>query len=106
VPSIPAIRATRKCLSVFRDLEFEMGKVKIVVNRVGKKDKIGIDEVEKILEYPVSYSLPNNYKAVIQAIDTGLPLVGQKRLSDVGKQIIGMARGITNGDFSGKILTK
>jgi pilus assembly protein CpaE len=102
VPSIPAIRATRKCLDAFKELELDLDNVKIIVNRVGKRDRIKIADVENILEYPVTWSLPNNYKAAIQAIDAGIPLVGQKRLSDVAKRILHIAESIANGDLSGR----
>ena len=106
VPSIPAIRATRKCLDVFKGLEFDKEKVKIIVNRTGKKDKIRTSDIENILECPVTCLLPNNYKAAINAIDAGIPLIGQKRLSDVGKSILSIARDITNGEFSKAKLAK
>jgi pilus assembly protein CpaE len=103
VPSIPAIRATRKCLEVCRELELNFERVKIIVNRTGKKDKIKLSDVENILEYPVSWSLPNNFKAAIHAIDAGQPLVGQKRLSDLGKRFLEVAKNITNHDFGKRV---
>ncbi|NIP42266.1 MAG: response regulator/pilus assembly protein [candidate division Zixibacteria bacterium] len=102
VSSIPAIRATRKTLDYLRNLGYDENKIKIVINRFNKRDKIKVEEIEKILDFPVFWSIPNNYRASIDAIDAGLPLVGEKRLTNVGKSIFKLAKVMTNGDFSNK----
>ncbi|HEQ97722.1 MAG TPA: CobQ/CobB/MinD/ParA nucleotide binding domain-containing protein [candidate division Zixibacteria bacterium] len=102
VSSIPAIRATRKTLDYLRNLGYDENKIKIVVNRFNKRDKIKVEEIERILDFPVFWSIPNNYKASINAIDSGLPLIGEKRMTNVGKSIFKLARVMTNGNFSHK----
>jgi len=102
VASIPSIRATRKSLDVFKGLGYGKDKVKIVVNRTSKKDKINISEIEKNLEYPVFWSIPNNYKAAIRAIDSGIPLIARKHMPNIGKSIFEMAKHMMNGDLSHK----
>jgi pilus assembly protein CpaE len=99
VSSVPAIRATRKSLDVLRDLGYDQKKVKIVINRFSRRDKIKVEEIEKILEYPVFWSIPNNYKAAINAIDTGMPLIGEKHKTNIGKSIFKLAQTIVNGDL-------
>jgi pilus assembly protein CpaE len=102
VASIPAIRATRKSLDILKDLGYGKDKVKVVVNRTSKRDQINIKEIEKNLEYPVYWSIPNNYKAVIKAIDSGIPLVAKKHMPNVGKSIFELAKFMMNGDYSHK----
>jgi pilus assembly protein CpaE len=91
VPNIPSLRATKKSLAVFRDLGYGPDKVKVVVNRAGKKDKIQVAEIKKTLDYQVSWVIPNNYRAVIESVDSGIPLVRDKGGSNVAKSILGLA---------------
>ncbi len=92
VPNISSIRAAKKSLNAFKDLGYSSEKVKVVVNRVSRKDRVKVDELEEVLEHPVFWSVPNNYKAVVETINSGKPLVGSKRLSDVGKSILQLAQ--------------
>ena len=95
VPNISSIRATRKTLDAFRDLGYAPDKVKVIVNRASKKDRIKADEIEKTLSYPVSFVIPNNYPAVIEAINTGIPLVDHKGDSNVAKSILELANDLS-----------
>jgi MinD-like ATPase involved in chromosome partitioning or flagellar assembly len=65
-----------------------------VVNRVSKKDRITADEIEKTLNYPITFVIPNNYPAVIDAINTGIPLVNHQTDSNVAKSITELANDI------------
>lgn len=95
VPNIPSLRATKKSLAAFRDLGYGPDKVKVVVNRAGKKDKITANEISKTIHYQVSWVIPNNYKDVIESVDLGIPLVQNKGGSNVAKSILGLADDIT-----------
>jgi pilus assembly protein CpaE len=94
VPSVSSIRATKKTLAAFRDLGYAPDKVKLVVNRVSKKDRITASEIEKTLNYPITFAIPNNYPTVIDAINTGIPLVDHQTDSNVAKSITELANDI------------
>jgi len=95
VPNISSIRATKKALGVFKDLGYARDKVRVMVNRAtGKKDPIKVDEIEKTLHYPVSWVVPNNYPVVIEAINSGIPLLNHKGSSNVAKSILNLANEI------------
>ncbi len=87
VASISSIRATRKSLDFLRSQGYDTEKLKILINRSSKKDDIKPSEIESALDYPVTWTVPNNYRDVIESINSGIPLAGQKRLSNVGKSI-------------------
>jgi len=91
VPNISSIRAAKKALKVLKDLGYDREKVRVVVNRASKKDPIRAGEIEKTLHYPVSWVVPNNYPVVIEAINSGVPLVNHQRKSNVAQSIIGLA---------------
>jgi len=94
VPNISSIRATKKALGVFRELGYLRDKVRLVVNRASKRDPIKADEIEKTLGYPVSWVIPNNYPVVIDAINSGVPLVNHKGSFNVAKSMLDLAKDI------------
>lgn len=94
VPNISSLRAAKKALGVFKDLGYVKNKVKVVVNRAGKKDQVKTSEIEKVLRYPVSWVVPNNYPVVIEAINSGVPVVIHKGKSNVAKSIRDLANDI------------
>jgi pilus assembly protein CpaE len=97
VSTVSSIRATKRSLDLFRSLGYGPDKVHIVVNRVSKADTIQVSEIEKTLDYPVSWTIPNNYKVVIDAINSGVPLLNGKRPSNVGKGIMQLAEALMDG---------
>ncbi len=101
VPNISSIRITKKVLDLFRELGYGSDKVKIVINRFGKNDAVKPDDARKIFDCSISCSIPNNYPAVIDAINSGIPLVTQKRLSNVGKSILTLASNIIEWNHNG-----
>ncbi len=94
VPTVSSIRAAKRTLGVFKQLGFLRDKVKVVANRVGKKDSVKVDDIEKTLNYPVSWVIPNNYPVAIDAVNSGIPLVNHKGDSNVAKSILELANDI------------
>lgn len=94
VPNISSIRAAKKALGVFKEMGYLQGKVRLVINRVGKKDSISMEQIEKTLHFPVSWVIPNNYPVVIDAINSGVPLTNHRSVSNVSKSIAGLAKDI------------
>lgn len=73
VPEVPALWCADRLL---RFLSFvEPDKVKIVLNRVRPDDEITARDVERTLRQRVFRSLPNDYRALLNATNTGKPLV-------------------------------
>ena len=91
VASIPALRSARKTLAYFRELGYSPDKVKLVINRVSRNDRIETKEITRTLDYETFWTLPNNYMAAYDALNAGAPLVTQKRLTNVAKSILEMA---------------
>lgn len=94
VPNISSVRAAKRTLKLFKDLGYLHDKVRLIVNRVDKKDPITVEEIEKTLHHPVSWVIPNNYPTVIDAINAGVPLVNHKGGSNVAKSILELAKDI------------
>jgi pilus assembly protein CpaE len=94
VPNISSLRAAKKVLGSFRDLGYARDKIRLVVNRTDKRDPIKPEEIEKTLHRPISWMIPNDYPTVIEAINTGIPLVSRKGTSKVAKSIKDLANQI------------
>ncbi len=73
-PELPALWRTDRLLG-FIGKNGGKEKVRLLLNRVHKKDEITESHVGKALKHEVYWTLPNNYSAAIQAINLGVPLV-------------------------------
>jgi hypothetical protein len=56
----------------------------VLVNRVDKRDDIGIDAMEKLFNCPVHASLPNDYFSLHRVVTLGQPLGND---GDLGRSI-------------------
>lgn len=73
-PEIPALWRTLRLLELM-DSHGAGDKLKVVLNRSHKKDEITRKDIEKTLGRDIFWSLPNDYRASIDAINAGKPLV-------------------------------
>ena len=73
-PELPALWRTDRLLK-FIGKNGGKDKVRLLLNRVHKKDEITEQEVTNALRHQVYWTLPNNYAAAIQSINMGVPLV-------------------------------
>lgn len=73
-PEVPAIWHTHRLVNFLRRTD-DFQKIKIVLNRSQKSDEITKKDVEKALKVPVAWCLPNDYRAVLQSMNSGQPLV-------------------------------
>lgn len=97
VATISSVRATKRTLGLFRSMGFDPGTVHVIVNRASRSDSIKVDEIENTLNHPVFWTIPNNYRATLDAINTGVPLINGRRPSNVGKSIMQLANALMNG---------
>lgn len=89
---LSTIRATRYALRIFRSLGYDDNKVKIVLNRVSRKDAITEEQFCETVGCRVSYRIPSDYRTVIEAVNAGEPLVTSNAKSSVARSIIEMAQ--------------
>lgn len=92
---LPNIRNVQRCLDVFDRLPgYGAGKVKLLVNRYMPDLQIGVPQVERTLKSDVYWKIPNDYGRVINAINTGTPLVSMEGDSAVSTSFRELARDI------------
>ena len=74
VLSVPAVRNTQRTLEVFQRLGYSKDKIRLVVNRYLPGAEIKIADVERTLNYPVSYQMPNDFPTAMSSINRGQPI--------------------------------
>ena len=74
VANLPALRNTQRCLELFEKLGYDRDKTQIVVNRYMENDEIKESDVEKVLSKEIYWKIPNNYFAIMTAINKGIPV--------------------------------
>jgi pilus assembly protein CpaE len=89
---LSTIRATRYALQVFRSLGYDERKVKIVLNRLSRKDSITEEQFCETVGCQVSFRIPSDYRTVIEAVNGGEPMTMGKPKSGVAKSLAQLAQ--------------
>jgi pilus assembly protein CpaE len=99
---IPAIYNTRQCLDVFQRMGYGKDKVQLVINRYASKSKDAFKELEKSLDYPIFWRIPNqDYKTVVNSINEGVPVSIMKPKSPLSQSFKELS-----AHYNGKISEK
>lgn len=98
--NVPSAKNSERFVGALRRMGIESSKIKIVVNRFVKKGwDIEPDEVERALGLKISWSVPNDFKNAIAAINYGEPVVLRAPRSEISMSLTGLAT-LLNGKSS------
>ncbi|MBA2341439.1 MAG: hypothetical protein H0V88_13700, partial [Pyrinomonadaceae bacterium] len=100
---IPAIRSTQRSLALFDRLGYPRHKVRVVVNRWSKQIDLDLQQVERFLGEKVVGFVQSDYRAAVNSINLGQPLVTSDASSKMAAEIRHIARAIC-GDNANNIL--
>ncbi|MCC7175884.1 MAG: hypothetical protein IT159_11870 [Bryobacterales bacterium] len=90
---LPSLHLAREKLNFLRSMD--LGDiVQVVLNRVGKREVVSAQEVEKLLGQPVFSAFPNDYKGIHEALATGKSV---KWDADLGRRFLSAAQAILSG---------
>lgn len=95
VANLPALRNTQRCLELFEKLGYDREKTKIIVNRYMENDEIKETDIEKVLAKQIYWKIPNNYFAIMTAINKGVPVGIINRTTNVAQSYKDLAQHIT-----------
>jgi pilus assembly protein CpaE len=73
VLSLPGIKNIQRYLNYF-DKTGAKKKLKLVVSRYMKRGDIKIEDAEKVLNFPISWAIPNDYANAISCLNKGVPV--------------------------------
>src|SRR6266404_7646556 len=96
---LPSLHLTRRALTLVEQLGFPKDRFQVLVNRVDRRDNIGIADMEKLFGCPVHASLPNDYFSLHRVVTLGQPLGPE---GELGKAIEKLAAGMCSAVDEGK----
>ena len=89
---VPSVRNTQRCLGIFKQLSYPEDSIKIVINRYYRGASVNLKDLRRALEMPIWWLIPNDFGAVIAAIDGGLPVPNVAPKSEIASSLRGMVR--------------
>jgi pilus assembly protein CpaE len=96
--NVPSAKNAERCVGAVRRMGIEASKIQIVVNRFVKKGwDIEPEEVERALGLKIAWSVPNDFKNAIAAINYGEPVVLRAPKSDMSVSLTGLATFLAGG---------
>lgn len=85
---LPSLHLARKSVALLEQIGLPKERVQMLVNRISRRDGIGVADLEKLFNCPVFASLPNDYFSLHRVITLGQPLGPD---GDLGKSVDGLA---------------
>jgi pilus assembly protein CpaE len=95
--NVPSARNTERFLGTMRRMGLDPEKIKVVVNRTTRKGyDIDVEEVERALGTKIAWSVPNDFKNAITAINYGEPVVLRSPRAEMSDSLQGLMQ-LLNG---------
>lgn len=106
VANLPALRNTQRCLELFEKLGYDKEKVKIIINRYMENDEIKEADIEKVLSKKIYWKIPNNYFAIMTAINKGLPVSEINDSTNIARSYKDLAQYISDNLYKQNMVEK
>ena len=98
---LPCLRNVVRLMMSFAETEGLLDKIKIVVNRVGlETGHITLKKAQDTIGREIFAKLPNDYQAMVEARNNGVPLLEQAPKAKITQAIIDLANTLTGNDQS------
>lgn len=90
---LPSLHLTHKAINMLDQLGFPKDRFQVLVNRVSRRDRMGIEHIEGLFGRKVHARLPNDYFSLHRVVTLGQPLGGEgelgKAIESVATQLAG-----------------
>ena len=106
IVNLPALRNCQRILDLFEKLGYDSDKTQIIVNRYMENDEITLDDVEKVLDKPVYWKIPNNYFTLMSAINKGVSVSEVNPESNVAVSYKELAMSVSDMVYRNKLIKK
>jgi pilus assembly protein CpaE len=97
---VSSIRSAQRSIEIFDRLGYPRKKVRVVVNRWTKQIDVQLQQVERFLGERVVGFVPNDYRAAVNSVNLGTPLVESHPTSVIAMEIKRVAA-IISGETDG-----
>lgn len=104
--NLPALRNTQRCLELFTKLGYDKNKTQIILNRYMENDEIKEDDIEKLLSKRIYWKIPNNYFAIMSAINKGIPVSSSNNTSNLAQSYRQLAKFICDNLYKQNIVNQ
>jgi pilus assembly protein CpaE len=98
-PALPSLFLARKTLALVEEMGLAKDKVRVLVNRLNKRDDLSLGDMEKIFRYPIFATFPGDEPGVRRALTEGKPLADNTELGAACRRF---AEGLVGGGKSPK----
>lgn len=78
-PDVAALRDLSRYVEHLGLTNSSTDKLHVAINRSSSQDAIGQEQIEKVVKFPVSVSIPNHYGELMRAVNAGEPIWPQRR---------------------------
>jgi pilus assembly protein CpaE len=95
--SVPSIRNAVRLIKLIRKLGIGKERVEVILNRFVKNNPLSVEEIEKTLDKPLYWMVPNEvFAEMISCINRGVPLVKQSPAAIFSRNINQMIQKFQN----------
>jgi pilus assembly protein CpaE len=93
--ALPDIRDARRLLDIFRSLGYVLDHIRLIVNRYEKGGKLRLQDLHAALGCEVVHTFPNDYVAVTDSVNQGVPVLQLSRASAAARSLADMVELVT-----------
>jgi pilus assembly protein CpaE len=93
--ALPDIRDARRLLDIFRSLGYSVDNIRLVVNRYEKGGKLRLQDLHSALGAEVMHTVPNDYIAVTDSVNQGVPVLELARGSAAARSLADLVEILT-----------
>ncbi|MBW8902388.1 MAG: AAA family ATPase, partial [Massilia sp.] len=92
---LPDIRDGRRLLDIFRSLGYPTENTRLIVNRYEKGGKLRLQDLQSALGAEVMHTVPNDYLAVTDSVNQGVPALQLSRSAPVSRSLAELVELVT-----------
>jgi pilus assembly protein CpaE len=93
--ALPDIRDARRLLDIFRSLGYVTDHIRLIVNRYEKGGRLRLHDLHAALGAEVLHTLPNDYIAVTDSVNQGIPVFQLARNSAAARSLADLVEIVT-----------
>jgi pilus assembly protein CpaE len=94
--ALPDIRDARRLLDIFRSLGYAPDNIRLIVNRYEKGGKLRLQDLHSALGAEVVHTIPNDYVAVTDSVNQGVPVLQLARGSAAARSLAELVELVTS----------
>ncbi|MDN4057037.1 AAA family ATPase [Massilia sp. YIM B02769] len=93
--ALPDIRDARRLLDIFRSLGYPIDGIRLIVNRYEKGGRLRLPDLHAALGCEVVHTVPNDYIAVTDSVNQGVPVLELSRASAAARSLADLVELVT-----------